>query len=297
MAQPADRPPSDRLGGLTNLQKRILSAAVLLPLVIAAIIFGHPYFTLLVALFAGVMAWEWISVVAHEQASPPASPVPVPSAPGWRSIAFLAIVTVVAAVLNTGFDAPASRIGGGILVGALLTGIAARVANRRKTVWFVIGVVYVAVPAAALVAIRADPEFGSAAPIWIIALVVAADTGGYLVGRRVGGPKLAPRISPNKTWSGLGGAVAGAALVGLLTAFMLNHTYVWTLTLVSAGLGLVEQAGDLVESAFKRHFGVKDTSQVIPGHGGVLDRVDGLLAVAVAVVIANEWAGGSVLAW
>jgi phosphatidate cytidylyltransferase len=128
-------------------------------------------------------------------------------------------------------------------------------------------------------------------------MVVAADTGGYLVGRTVGGPKLAPRISPNKTWSGLAGAVTGTILVGLLTGFMLNHTNVLMLTLLSAGLGVVEQAGDLVESAFKRHFGVKDTSQVIPGHGGVLDRVDGLLAVAVAVVIMNEWAGGSVLAW
>jgi phosphatidate cytidylyltransferase len=149
----------------------------------------------------------------------------------------------------------------------------------------------------ALLAVRAHPEFGQATLFWVIAMVVAADTGGYLVGRTVGGPKLAPRISPNKTWSGLGGAVAGAALVGLSTAFVLNHTNVLMLTLLSAGLGVVEQAGDLVESAFKRHFGVKDTSQIIPGHGGVLDRVDGLLAVAVAVVIINEWAGGSVLAW
>jgi len=160
-----------------------------------------------------------------------------------------------------------------------------------------LGVVYVATPAAALVAIRAEPIYGTASLVWIVALVAAADTGGYVAGRSIGGPKLAPRISPNKTWAGLGGAVAGAAIVGLLTAFVLNHTNVWMLTLMSAVLGLFEQGGDLVESAFKRHFGVKDTSQIIPGHGGVLDRVDGLLAVAVAVVVANEWTGGSVLAW
>lgn len=178
-----------------------------------------------------------------------------------------------------------------------MTGVAASRIDRAKAPWVALGVAYVAIPAAALVAIRSDQAFGLAALLWIIAMVVAADTGGYLVGRTVGGPKLAPRISPNKTWSGLGGAVAGAALAGLCTAFILNHTNVFMLTLISAVLGLLEQGGDLVESAFKRHFGVKDTSQIIPGHGGVLDRVDGLLAVAVAVLAINLWAGGSILAW
>lgn len=298
MAPPADPPPADRPGNLTNLQKRILSAVVLLPLAIIAIVLGHPYFTVLVAGFAAVMAWEWTTVAATVRASPQASPVPAPSGRGWRVLAVLAAVTAVLAVLGTGFAGRLEREACVIIVlGMLATGAAAWAANRPKTPWFMAGAAYVAIPAAALVAIRAEPEFGRAALVWIIALVVAADTGGYLVGRTVGGPKLAPRISPNKTWSGLGGAVVGAAIVGVLTGFMLNHTDVWMLTLISAGLGVVEQAGDLVESAFKRHFGVKDTSQIIPGHGGVLDRVDGLLAVAVAVWIANEWAGGSVLAW
>jgi phosphatidate cytidylyltransferase len=308
MAPPAERPSSDRAGGLTNLQKRILSAAVLLPLVIAAIWFGTPWFDVLVALFAAVMAWEWTRIVAHERVQGVTSPVPVPTAPGWRFIAFFPIATAVGAVVTAGIRVVDTSIG--ILVanmafsvliaaavGAVLTGVAAAVANRPKALWFMAGVPYVALPAAAVVLIRVDPDHGRAALFWIIALVVAADTGGYLVGRTVGGPKLAPRISPNKTWSGLGGAVAGAALAGLCTAFILNHTNVWMLTLISAVIGLVEQGGDLVESAFKRHFGVKDTSQIIPGHGGVLDRVDGLLAVAVAVLVINLWAGGSVLAW
>jgi phosphatidate cytidylyltransferase len=297
MAQPADRPAADRPGGLTNLLKRILSAAVLLPLVIVAIAFGHPYFDLLVALFAAIMAWEWARIVAHERAPGQTSPVPVPTAPVWWAFAAVSVTTAVLAVLHAGFAGLNGNVWTEILTGMLAIALAGAVVNRHRAIWFVAGVLYVAVPAVALVTIRADPAFGRAALFWIIALVVAADTGGYLVGRTVGGPKLAPRISPNKTWSGLGGAVAGAALVGLLTAFVLNHTNVWLLTPISAGLGLVEQAGDLVESAFKRHFGVKDTSQIIPGHGGVLDRVDGLLAVAVAVVVANEWAGGSVLAW
>ena len=289
-------PPAERPAGLTNLQKRILSAAVLLPVVIAAIFLGHPYFTVLVAAFAGVMAWEWISVVVHERTSSATSAVPVPSA-GWRGMAVSTAAVSVFVVLLTGYDAGAGAILGALVAGVTMTGVAAMRVNRVKAVWVAIGVAYVAVPAAALVSIRLDSEFGRIALFWIIALVVAADTGGYLVGRTVGGPKLAPRISPNKTWSGLGGAVAGAALVGLCTAFILNHTNVWMLTLISAVIGLLEQGGDLVESAFKRHFGVKDTSQIIPGHGGVLDRVDGLLAVAVAVLVINLWAGGSVLAW
>lgn len=297
MAQPAERPSPDRTVGLTNLQKRILSAAVLLPLVIAAIYFGHPYFAILVAVFAGVMAWEWTRIVAHQRAVSQTSPAPVPTAPMWWAFALVSATTAVLSVLHIGFPFLSGNVWIEIAVGTIVIAVAGAVIDRLRVVWYAAGVPYVAIPAAALVAIRLDPTLGQATLFWIIAMVVAADTGGYLVGRTVGGPKLAPRISPNKTWSGLGGAVAGAALVGLLTAFILNHTNVLMLTLVSAGLGLVEQAGDLVESAFKRHFGVKDTSQIIPGHGGVLDRVDGLLAVAVAVLIINLWAGGSVLAW
>ena len=292
MAQPASRS-----GGLTNLQKRILSAAVLLPLVIAAIYVGHPYFTVLIAVFAGAAAWEWVSVAANVRTPGEVAPVPNPPPGLWRADAFVSMAAVAAIALVAGFGAAGwgvFAIVGLVILWLVLTGL---LKDRQRLPWNLAGIVYVAAAAAALVLIRSDPEWGRAALTWIIALVVAADTGGYLVGRTVGGPKLAPRISPNKTWSGLGGAVAGAALAGLLTAFILNHTNVLMLTLISAVIGLLEQGGDLVESAFKRHFGVKDTSQIIPGHGGVLDRVDGLLAVAVAVLVINLWAGGSVLAW
>jgi phosphatidate cytidylyltransferase len=294
MAQPADRS-----AGLTNLQKRILSAAVLLPLVAAAILLGDPYFTLLIVPFAGAAAWEWVRVAANVKIARQTAPLPnPPQGRWWRPDAIAAMVAVALAVAFAGFDGAALwRVLAVMAAGLLWLAIMGWAKNRPQVGWNLLGLAYVGVAAVALVLIRNDPDWGRASLLWIIALVVAADVGGYVAGRSIGGPKLAPRISPNKTWAGLGGAVAGAALVGLSAAFMLNHTYVWTLTLVSAGLGLVEQAGDLVESAFKRHFGVKDTSQVIPGHGGVLDRVDGLLAVAVAVMIANEWAGGSVLAW
>ena len=297
MAQPAERPSSDRAGGLTNLQKRTLSAAVLLPVVIAAIVLGAPWFDILVIAFAGAMAWEWTSVVATVRNPGETKPVPAPSARGWVILAAIAAATAAVAV----FYAPSGHWSRWapwtmMIAGSVVVAIVSLLADRRRALWYIAGTVYVTAPPVALVILR-DSAAGVETIIWIIAMVVAADTGGYLVGRTVGGPKLAPRISPNKTWSGLGGAVAGAALVGLLTAFILNHTNVLVLTLISAVLGLLEQGGDLVESAFKRHFGVKDTSQIIPGHGGVLDRVDGLLAVAVAVLVINIWAGGSVLAW
>jgi len=297
MAPPADRLPSNPPRGLSNLNKRILSAAVLLPLVIVAIYFGHPYFTILVAVFAGFMAWEWTRIVAHERAPGQTSPSPVPTARIWWAFALVSVATAVLAVLHVGFPFLNGNVWGEIAVGTLVVAGVGAVMDPSRAAWYAAGVVYVSVPAVALVVIRLDPTLGQVTLLWIIALVVLADTGGYLVGRTVGGPKLAPRISPNKTWSGLGGAVLGAAVAGLSVAFVLNHTNVWMLTLISAVLGLLEQGGDLVESAFKRHFGVKDTSQIIPGHGGVLDRVDGLLAVAVAVLAINQWAGGSVLAW
>jgi phosphatidate cytidylyltransferase len=296
MAQPAERPSSKR-AGLTNLQKRILSAAVLLPVVVAAIMLGHPLFTWVIAAFAGVAGWEWARVVANEKVAGQVVPVPDPPVGRWRQQAFLAVTVAGLAVLLVGFDGDVGQAIFPLAIGVIAIILSGVFRNRTLAAWNVIGIFYAAIPAMGLVLIRNDPQWGRPALLWIIALVVAADTGGYLVGRTVGGPKLAPRISPNKTWSGLAGAVAGAALVGFLTAFVLNHTDVWMLTLISAGLGLVEQAGDLVESAFKRHFGVKDTSQIIPGHGGVLDRVDGLLAVAVAALALRVWAGGSVLAW
>jgi phosphatidate cytidylyltransferase len=283
---------------LSNLQKRLISAAILLPLVIADIYLGHPYFDLLVAAFAGVMAWEWTRICARRRNPVNPSPAARLGSERWFLPSLFSIAGAVAAVLGAGFVASPASIEWQILcAAALLSGATAWPHHRNRALWFVAGTLYVTLPALALIAIRADAALGREMLLWTIALVVAADTGGYIAGRSIGGPKLAPRVSPNKTWAGLLGAVLGAALVGLVTAFALNHTNVWALALISAVLGVVEQLGDLVESAFKRHFGVKDTSHIIPGHGGVLDRVDGLLAVAVAVLVINEWTGGSVLAW
>jgi len=121
--------------------------------------------------------------------------------------------------------------------------------------------------------------------------VWVADSLAYFAGRIIGGPKLAPRVSPKKTWAGLGGAMVGSALAAAAVGLWLGLPGVAVLALLAAVLAIVEQAGDLFKSAMKRHYGVKDSGRLIPGHGGVIDRVDGLVAVAM------EHAGAGVLLW
>jgi len=216
------------------LTLRIISAAVLIPIVVVAVYAGGLAWALLVLLFAAVMIVEWCKIAARKPGAAP---------------------------------------------------------------WYALGVGYVFVPCVALIWLRGHPTVGLQQIFWIVALVIFADTGAYIAGRSIGGPKLAPRISPNKTWAGLGGAVVSAAIAGAITGFLMDRPSVWMLVAVSGALGIVAQAGDLAESAFKRHFGVKDASNIIPGHGGALDRVDGLIAVAAAVAGINTLIGSSVLTW
>jgi phosphatidate cytidylyltransferase len=145
----------------------------------------------------------------------------------------------------------------------------------------------------ALLWLRHQPAFGRETIFWILVCIWATDIGAYFVGRTAGGAKLAPRISPGKTWSGLIGGMAWAA-VGSATigyAFGLGDTV--RLAIAGAALAIIGQAGDLLESAAKRRAGVKDSGRLIPGHGGLLDRIDGLMAVLVAVAVARLIAGNS----
>jgi phosphatidate cytidylyltransferase len=133
--------------------------------------------------------------------------------------------------------------------------------------------------------------------LWILAVVWATDIGAYLVGRTLGGPRLAPLWSPRKTWAGLAGGILCAGLVGWATTGWLGISPALPLVLLSAGLAIVGQVGDLAESLAKRRFGVKDSSSLIPGHGGLLDRLDGLLAVLPVVALLTMIAGRSVVTW
>ncbi len=147
--------------------------------------------------------------------------------------------------------------------------------------WRAIGPAYIGLPLLALFFLRFDPDLGFVATVWLLFVVWATDTFAYMVGRFFGGPKLSPRFSPNKTWSGLAGGTIGAVIVAVFIAYAASLPNIWILAILAAMLAIVSQIGDLFESAAKRHFGVKDTSNLIPGHGGMLDRMDGLMFAAV----------------
>lgn len=167
--------------------------------------------------------------------------------------------------------------------------------------WLALGLVYISLSCWALWRLRLDPEWGRVTLFWLLAVVWGADTGGYVFGRALGGPKLAPAISPNKTWSGFLGGTATSALCGPAVVYLLSNSQVhnigWKIAAFSAAIAVVSQIGDLFESWIKRRFGVKDSGAIIPGHGGLFDRVDGLVAAALAVILVSISVRGNVILW
>jgi phosphatidate cytidylyltransferase len=265
--------------GLLTL--RILSALVLAPIAVAAVWFGSPWLPLLTAIAAAGMAWEWARLCR-----------------GGRVGTTGAVL--IAAVLVAIIVAVAAGIGPAIAVAAAAAAIVFWIATREQEPeprWFALGLLWIALPCVLLLWLARAEGAGRLTLLWVFAIVWATDIGAYMVGRRIGGPLLAPHWSPRKTWAGIIGGAGCAALAGWATAGMLGVSSALPLVLVSAGLAIVEQFGDLAESVAKRRFGVKDSSGLIPGHGGLLDRLDGLLAVIPAVALLTLIGGGSVLTW
>jgi len=276
-------PPAARW---SDLGVRVLSAAVLIPAVIADVWAGGIWFELFVALVTVLMAHEW-TVICHRQSS--------------AQFALHAAAALSGALLplQAGLAGAAIAIAGLWLLSAAV----AYAEAPDGTTWRYLGVPYVGIPAIALVLLRNDPAFGASAIVWVLVTVWSADTMAYFAGRIIGGPKLAPVLSPKKTWAGLGGAVAGSAAASAIFALVTALPNVTGLALLAGALALVEQAGDIFKSAMKRHHGVKDSGNLIPGHGGVIDRVDGLVAVATAAAIIGlfrsgmEATGAGLLLW
>lgn len=264
----------------SGLRVRLISALVLIPVALVEVLLGSPYFDALVVLAAALMTWEWARLCSG----------------GRLTLSgMVAVVAVGAAVLSVSLLSAGLALVG-VLAAAALVGVVAA-ATGGSPFWLALGTLYAGLPCVAVLWLRAEPAAGLETLLWLLALVWAIDSGAYAVGRRLGGPLLAPRVSPKKTWSGLGGGVAAAVAVGVAAGLLIEGASPVVLGLTSAGLALVEQAGDLGESALKRHFGAKDSSRLIPGHGGVLDRLDGLVTVILTVALVSAVAGGSMVTW
>jgi phosphatidate cytidylyltransferase len=260
---------------------RVVSSLVLAPLPVAAIWFGWPWLPLLTGAAAALMAWEWGRLCGGGH---------------FGRIGILLVAVVLAAVVTASLASTGLALGTALL-GAGLVLWAARKTKDVEPQWTAFGAIWVALPCVCLLWLARDGLAGRATLLWLLGIVWATDIGAYSIGRIFGGPRLAPRWSPRKTWAGLAGGTACAALVGWATAAWLGISPAVPVAAVSAGLAIVEQFGDLAESVAKRRFGVKDSSGLIPGHGGLLDRLDGLLAVIPVVALLTLIGGRSLLAW
>lgn len=279
---------------LTTLQKRLLSAAILLPIAAVALWLGGRAWAGLIFLFALTMAWEWCAICATRRDTQ------IPWAAGHitlTSLIVLATVTIAFLPSLLPMDFPTASVWGVLVIGVVLSTISAWPSRGVAALWVGLGLFYVVPACLGALMIRAEAPDGLPTTFWIVALVVATDTGAYAAGRSIGGPKLAPRISPNKTWAGLAGGVISAGLVGWIMTHFVSLQTPWMLIPISCALAVVEQLGDLFKSFFKRYFGVKDSGRIIPGHGGVLDRVDGLLAVILTVAGFELLMGGGIFRW
>ena len=249
------------LGLPDDTLRRSVAALVLMPVAILSVWAGTPFWEALVLAGALVAGREWAAMAEPEAVR-----------------AFTAIPAAAAA--SALFSASAAVLGTVALGAALAAGLFLR---RRA---LAAGVLYIALPVMCLIALR-RPEFGGLdLVIWLFAVVWAGDIAAWWTGRRFGGPRLAPVWSPAKTWSGFAGGVAAAGLAGgAVSALFVAPSFALSGFLAGLLVGAAGAAGDLFESACKRRFGVKDSGRLIPGHGGLLDRVDALLAGAAAAML------------
>jgi phosphatidate cytidylyltransferase len=250
--------------GARNLVVRIVAAFVLAPSAVAITYLGGWLWTVLVTLAAIGLYVEWLGIVGEARRL----------AVVTSGVVALAVAGIGSALGHLELSAIALLLG--------LLAVAALTPERR--IWTATGLAYAGAAEQASILLRSDPVMGWTALMLVFLVVWVTDIGGYVAGRGIGGPKLWPRVSPNKTWAGaIGGFAASLAVAAGFAGFGLGKTV--PLLMLGSALSIVSQLGDLFESAVKRRFGVKDSSHVIPGHGGLLDRLDGFVAAVVLAAI------------
>ncbi|MBO6509991.1 MAG: phosphatidate cytidylyltransferase [Roseibium sp.] len=258
----------------SDLGLRLVSAVVLGPLVLAITYFGGVAFSLLLLLACALFLDEWLTITGTRRTSPGA----------LLGLAALLAATVLHYMghAEAGFAV--------VLLGACAAYASGKFTRTGR--WAAEGVLYSGLSLVSLLVIRSGTE-GQLFSFFLLFVVWATDIFAYFTGRAIGGPKLWPRVSPKKTWSGaIGGLVLATFFgVGVVIAFGGQDIILWGL--LAAVLSVVSQAGDLLESAIKRRFDVKDSSGLIPGHGGIMDRIDGLVAAAIFAVLIGLVAGGA----
>jgi len=265
---------ASKLGSANNLVLRVASAAVLGPLVLVlAYLGGWLFFTFCAAAAAGILL-EWTKLVAD-------SAVPRILIPGFVALLF--------ALALTGVGEPGAAAGMIFIGAALAAGVMAawpsRFPARNPLVWGPCGIVYAGIAYLGPALIRRDAAWGFVAVLFVALTVWATDIFAYAVGRIVGGPLLWPRVSPNKTWAGAVGGVVGGVAAGTSVAYASGVDKLGAVGVVALLLTVLTQAGDLFESAVKRRFGAKDAGSLIPGHGGLMDRLDGFLVAALVALL------------
>ncbi len=269
----ASREAQERQDQRHNLLLRVLSAAVLAPLALAAAYFGGVGFAIFWGVAAVAVLWEWMALATGA---------------ANRLVFYVGASALLLAVVIAERQRP------GISVLIIILGALAAVvfAPAERRAWIAGGVCYAGIMLMAPLVLRSDAEFGLLALLMLFAVVWATDVLGYFVGRAFGGPKLAPRMSPKKTWSGALGGTIAAIIVALVVARIANLPDWPLIAGIALLLSAASQAGDIFESALKRRFGAKDSSHLIPGHGGVMDRLDGFWAASLIAVIIGLTRGG-----
>jgi phosphatidate cytidylyltransferase len=273
-----------RLRSKSELFQRVVSALVLAAVALGTALWGGWPFELVWAALTVAVVYEWERIVAPEQ-----SPT--------LAISMAAILALIAIVFpNEGLSRTFFAVAGsGIAVVLMLTAVRART-EPGKAAWLVAGLAFGGMLFSCVLLLRGKSLDGFFAVLFLFIVVWLTDIGAYFAGRRFGGPKFAPRISPKKTWSGVFGGLAAGVVSGQLIILLASFFTAVTLKpmhfLVALMLGVATVYGDLFESFLKRRFGVKDAGSIIPGHGGFLDRLDGFTAAAIVAALIGASRGG-----